>query len=135
MLPYHLDRSLNDWFDQLPMKVQLSEELSAALELERGLTAPGDHQSRKKPRYRCFGQAVAIVRRSPLALPHFEDEAIVIIRDLSRNGMGLITHQQYYPEQDMVVLYEDRILEGRVARARKIETHCYEVGMILYAQR
>jgi len=58
-------------------------------------------------------------------------ESRAIIQNLSRKGVGIITHQQWYPEQTLEVQMPSATLSTRVARTRKLGPFCFEVGLII----
>ena len=64
-------------------------------------------------------------------MPGQELQSLAIVRDISRNGIGLIAHQQWYPEQLIQLLLENANLDVRVARARRAGPFCFEVGLFI----
>lgn len=130
MFPSKSDQSLAERLDQLPMKIELPEALRLSMEVERGVVDSSPFEARRTARFRCRGIAVLDVLFSPLELPEQDPTAVVIVRDVSRTGLGIITHQQYFPDQLIRVQLENSIIEGRVARARKIAANCFEIGSI-----
>jgi hypothetical protein len=64
-------------------------------------------------------------------MPGQELESRAIVQDLSRKGVGIISHQQWYPEQTLELQMPNATLSTRVARVRKLGPYCYEVGLII----
>jgi len=64
-------------------------------------------------------------------MPAQELQSLAIVRDLSRKGIGIISHQQWYPEHGIELQLENASEDARVARTRRLTPWCYEVGLIL----
>ncbi|MCA9131992.1 MAG: hypothetical protein KDA45_02510, partial [Planctomycetales bacterium] len=52
----------------------------------------------------------------------------VLIKDLSRSGIGILYHQQLYPEEQFQVRFQGRLLHALVVRCRRLGPLCYETG-------
>jgi hypothetical protein len=111
----------------LTMKIQLTPDLKKSLE-ERGTDDPNLYEARGAARFRCNATATAKLLHSPLSAPNQEIDSLVIVRNLSRSGVGLICHQQWFPDQAIEVTFGAGKIQGRIARARRIAPSCYEVG-------
>jgi hypothetical protein len=57
--------------------------------------------------------------------------AKVLLKDLSKTGLGLLCHTQMFPGETFWVQLHDRRLHVRVVRCRKIAPLCFEVGGIV----
>jgi hypothetical protein len=111
----------------LTMKIQLTSDLQKSLE-ERGTDDPNLYEARGAARFRCNATATAKLLHSPLGVPNQEIDSLVIVRNLSRSGVGLICHQQWFPDQAIEITFGAGKIQGRIARARRIAPSCYEVG-------
>ncbi len=112
----------------LPMRIQLPAHLEEALERERGACESNPFENRTAVRFRCNGRAIMELKEHSTAYPSQDKRAIVIVRDLSRSGVGVISHQQWFPDQEVQIHVENGVLTARVVRARRIGTRCYEIG-------
>jgi len=112
----------------LTMKIQLTPDLKKSLD-ERGPDDPNLFEARGAARFRCNATATAKLLRSRLERPTQEIDSLVIVRNISRSGVGLICHQQWFPEQEIELILGTGKIHGRIARARRIALSCYEVGI------
>jgi hypothetical protein len=135
MFSVELGQSLDQMLEILPMKVQMPEALQMALEVERGVVDSTPYEARRTARFRCRGAAVVLLVESPIDFPDQDREAVAIVRDVSRTGLGLIAHQQYFPEQRLMIILENTVIEGKVARARKLGPSCFEIGSLNVAKK
>ena len=118
-----------DLLDHVPNRIQLTSTLEESLASERGVMATTHYEGRRSARFRCFGNAFAKLVPFLMDLQEFETESFVIVRDLSKTGVGIISHQQLFPEQVVILYLEKFRLETKVARARKLGKNCYEIGL------
>jgi hypothetical protein len=112
----------------LMMKILLTPDLKKSLD-ERGTDDPNLFEARGAARFRCNATATAKLLRSQLVLVNQEVDSLVIVRNVSRSGVGLICHQQWFPEQEIELTLGTGKIHGRIARARRIAPSCYEVGI------
>lgn len=54
--------------------------------------------------------------------------AKVLTKDLSRSGLGILTHEQLWPGETFWIALHGRRLHVRVVRCRKLADACFEVG-------
>lgn len=52
----------------------------------------------------------------------------VLIKDLSRTGIGVLYHQQLYPEEQFQVRFHGRLINAVAVRCRRLGVKCYETG-------
>lgn len=113
--------------DQLPMLVQLPPEMSNFF-VESGYleTVYGELRGQSRLRVRC-----PAILQSDFVPPFTKREkrlAKVLIKDMSRSGMGILSHEQLWPGETFWIELCDRRLHIRVVRCRKIADSCFEVG-------
>ena len=118
----------------LPMKVVLSDETRSTLD-RRGASQSNVFDTRIAPRFQCCGQAIATLVQSPKPLRIDAEQTIVIVRDISRHGMGLLTHEQWFPEQVYHILMPNAEMLLRVVRARYLSPSCFEIGTLTKQHR
>jgi len=131
MLVKNRQQSFDQLIATLDMRVQLTESLIESLGSERGVTRTNPFEHRRVARFRCNGECVTKISNSSFHMPGQETESLAIVRDLSRKGVGIISHQQWYPEQTMEVQMINASVSARVARVRKLGPCCFEVGLII----
>jgi hypothetical protein len=113
--------------EQLPLLVQLPPEMSNFF-IESGYLEAvyGELRGQSRLRVRC----PAILRSDfvPPFMKRAKRLAKVLIKDMSRSGLGILSHEQLWPGETFWIELCDRNLHIRVVRCRKIADSCYEVG-------
>ncbi len=131
MLVEHRSPTFEQLVEALTMRIQLTDVLRETLSSERGPTSTNLFELRSTSRFRCNGKCVVTLALDSYRMPGQESQSLAIIRDISRKGIGLIAHQQFYPEQLLDLLLESARVEARVARVRRAGPFCFEVGLII----
>ena len=129
MLVQHSTRPFAELISSLTMKIQLTPALQDALDLERGVVDSTPFEMRGCARFRCFGKCLVTLAPSSFSMPGQEPESLAIVRDVSRTGFGIVTHQQWFPEQVLNLTLEKADITARVARVRRLGPKCYEIGL------
>lgn len=52
----------------------------------------------------------------------------VLIKDLSRSGIGVLYHLQIFPQEHLQIRFQKRLINMVVVRCRRLGEKCYEVG-------
>ncbi|MFO0921810.1 MAG: PilZ domain-containing protein [Pirellulales bacterium] len=120
---------------QLPNKIELPRDLFEALSKERGVVDSTPFEARRSTRFRCSGTCIVEAEPGTRVYRRQELQSQGIVRDVSRSGVGVITHQQWFPGQRLRLRLEHATLVVEVARARKIASSCYEAGAIIVEHR
>ena len=131
MLVEHCTPTFEQLTKTLSMRVQLTDGLRELLNSERGPTCTNPFEMRGTSRFRCFGKCAIIMSPDSFQMPGQDSQSLAIVRDISRTGIGLVSHQQLYPEQLAQLLLENATMDVRVARARRAGPSCFEVGLII----
>ena len=131
MLVEHRSPTFEQLVEALTMRIQLTDVLRKTLSSERGATSTNLFELRSTSRFRCNGKCVVSMSPNSYRMPGQESQSLAIVRDISRKGIGLIAHQQLYPEQLLDLLLESARVEARVARVRRAGPFCFEVGLII----
>lgn len=131
MLVEHRSPTFEQVSESLSMLIQLTDGLRLTLDSERGPTKTNLFELRGSSRFRCCGKCVATLSPDSFQMPGQVLKSLTIVRDISRKGIGLISHQQWYPEQRLNLLLENATVEARVARVRRAGPFCFEVGLII----
>lgn len=58
----------------------------------------------------------------------------IYTRDFSRQGTGFLSPCEIYPEEHVRIVLSTFWVQLRVARARRINSQCYEIGAVLSRQ-
>lgn len=111
----------------LPLLVRLPESLRDFF-AESGYleTVYGELRGQARLRVRC--EALLKSDFVPPFLKIKQRLAKVLIKDLSRSGIGLLSHEQMWPGETFWVGLHGRNLHVRVVRCRKLTDACYEIG-------
>ena len=116
--------------EDLEFKVELPSWLDADLE-KRGLIDARHCDQRRTPRFHCCGQGIISAQPSHLGEVFGQERALVVIRDISRTGLGLLTHQQWCPDQPVEILTATACIRGRSVRTRFIGPQCFSTGILI----
>ncbi len=52
----------------------------------------------------------------------------ILIKDLSRSGLGILYHRQILPGEEFEVYCHNRVLSAVAVRCRRVDKLCYETG-------
>lgn len=115
---------------ELPLLVRLPQHMASFFE-EAGYLETVYCELRGQARLRVRCQALMESDFVPPFLGIKKRLAQVLIKDLSRSGLGLLTHEQLWPGETFWVGLHGRRLHVRVVRCRKLADACFEVGGIV----
>jgi hypothetical protein len=113
--------------------IVLPPHIRKKLDEDRGTEAPNLFEERRCPRFRCRSSGIAKLLSSPIENEFQSEDEFVIISNLSRTGLCLIAYQQWFPEQVFRVEFDVATFLARVARVRRVDEQCYEVGLLISA--
>ncbi|GIW99246.1 MAG: hypothetical protein KatS3mg111_2579 [Pirellulaceae bacterium] len=113
--------------------VVLPPELRERLE-GRGYQSPVPVESRAWARLTVMREARLSMVHTPPALhsalpwpPHGR----VIVKDLSRSGIGFFFHMPLFPSQQIQIQLSHYVIQAKVRRCRRHTSDCYELGAIV----
>lgn len=115
---------------QPPLLVRLPPEMAGFFE-EAGYLETVFCELRGQARLRVRSLSVLESDCVPPFLGIKQRRAKVLIKDLSRSGLGLLSHEQLWPGETFFVNLHGRHLHVRVVRCRKLADACFEVGGIV----
>jgi hypothetical protein len=95
---------------------------------EQGYISSNIFENRTSARLGVRCASALEVTNSPPFIRRTESLYQVLIKDLSKKGLGLIAHQQLYPLEEFWVELLGKRVQATVVRCRKIDAFCYEVG-------
>ncbi len=88
-------------------------------------------ESRKHSRLRIRCKASMSIEVSLPCIVRTERHSLVYVKDISRGGLGIITHEQLFPEEKLLVVFQQREVRATVVRCRRIEHLCWECGVLI----
>ena len=91
----------------------------------------GEQRSSARLRVRC--EATIQSTYTPPFLIRTETRGRVLVKDISRSGIGILFHQQMYPTERFWIELKHRRLHVTVMRCRKLGAACFEVGASIEA--
>lgn len=116
--------------ERIPCRVQLPPDWAAADEGE-GYGGACANEFRANFRYRAPRRgALQFIDELP-AFRRGNGLFGVVVQDFSRRGMGLLFHEQLFPEERVRVLLPSVSVVGAVSRCRRRGPGCFEVGLTL----
>ena len=122
---------LNPESDQpLPLLVQLPKHMASFFE-EAGYLETVYCELRGQARLRVRCESILESDFVPPFLGIQQRRSVVLIKDLSRSGLGLLSHEQLWPGERFWVSLHGRRLHVRVVRCRKLANACFEVGGVV----
>jgi hypothetical protein len=110
--------------------------LQAPGSLIRALTVADRHchfEQRQSPRIPLLLHGAAEVAGPLPAFPRGDIRGKAIICDVSLRGMRFLFDLQLWPGERVNLFLPDVQFSGEVARARRLQSHCYEIGIRLDA--
>ena len=129
MLVKRCEKSFKQLIESIENKLQLSDELLEKLQSDRGATRSTPFELRANSRFRCYGDGVVTIAPESFRMPGQDSQSIAIVRDLSRKGIGILSHQQWYPDQLVILDLENALISARVARARRLGPQLFRSGI------
>lgn len=116
----------------LQLLVQLPDDLKQFYS-ETGYVHTTANEVRSNARLRVRRQGLLTIVRTPPGLAennslHSSASGLTLIKDLSRVGVGLLYHEQLYPEEQIELQFQGREMGIHIVRCRRIGSRCYEIG-------
>ena len=118
-----------DLSDSLSDLICLTPALAEILQQERGVTDSKCNELRKYARFRCNSYGIMEQTADSNRNLDRQETCKVVIRDISRNGFGVIAHQQWYPTQIVRLSLPTGQSYCEVARVRFHGPDCFEIGL------
>ncbi len=114
------------------LEVVLPEELKAFF-YESGYLPTTAEEYRGNARLRVRSVGEVLMTHTPSSLRNFTSQresrgGKVLVKDLSRSGVGLLYHQQMFPEEYFQLRFQGRLLRVVAVRCRRLGEKCYELG-------
>lgn len=110
-----------------PLQVQLPPSLSGFF-TESGYTPTTFAEHRTNARLRVRSEAVLTSLYAPPFVKRAGQALRILVKDMSRSGIGILTPHQLWPTERFGVELYSRWIEAEVVRCRKLGDKCFEVG-------
>jgi hypothetical protein len=120
--------TLSGLLDRTPESVQIPPELESLAHSRDG-TAITPSDLRRFARRKMLGEMFCQISGALPAFPRTSGDSKVISLDLSRGGIRFLTDKQMYPEEELLLWTLIGRIPCKVARCRKHNDACYEVGV------
>lgn len=122
------DAAFRDAVRDLPCGVQLSRVLVEELN-RTGASSTTENDRRRFVRFYCRVRGVLYYRQTLPAVEREERPFLVLVKNISRSGVGLLHEQQLFPHERFTLWMEGaQPREIEVARCRRLQPRCFEVG-------
>src|SRR5687768_13404686 len=130
MLDHDCHSSFVELIETAPSRLQVPASLVRTLAVAE---RHGQFDQRQSPRIPLLLQAAAEVSSTFPAFPRGDIRGRAIICDASLRGMRFLFDQQLWPGERVRLYLPDAQFTGEVARARRLQSHCFEIGARLDA--
>jgi hypothetical protein len=95
---------------------------------ERGYIPSNLFENRSNARLKVRCETSLTILTWPAFVQRHQTHLKILVKDLSKKGIGILCHQQMYPLETFAVELLGRSLQATVVRCRKLGDRCYEVG-------
>jgi hypothetical protein len=95
---------------------------------ESGYVSSIPQEVRRNARARIRCQAVLSIEASPPSIHRKLECEPVWIKDLSVRGICMLIHTQIWPEEKLLVEFQNRRVNATCVRCRRIANSCWEIG-------
>ncbi len=92
-------------------------------------------ESRKNSRLRIRCKAAMSIEKSPPCLVRSERQLIVYVKDISKRGIGIISHLQLFPQEKLLICFQHREVYAMTVWCRRIGELCWECGALITSFR
>ncbi len=82
------------------------------------------HVARLKIRF----EAAMCIESSPPSVQRIERNSVVLVKDISRRGISILSHEQIWPEEKLYIRFQARQVRANVVRCRRLGDLCWECG-------
>jgi len=120
--------SFEELLDLYPLDFVIPQKIRDEL-LRKGIAVSVHGDKRMAPRFRTNGSAIMSWISSPEAMPQPQPTRQVVVRDLSKTGVCILTSSEWYPEQVCRMQFAVGEMTARVMRARRLGQRCFEIGL------
>ena len=116
--------------DIRPLDLELTPSIMQSLQ-EKGYSPSNYYDVRRMARLRICPPAVLEFTNPLPAFPRPNGQSEVIIKDMSKPGVGLLYDQQLWPGEEVTIYFQGRSIEYSICRCQRVSAKCYIVGGLL----
>lgn len=127
MLAEDYQHRLGSLIQSVANKIELPAGYEKFFE-ETGPTSSVENDRRSSVRMRVRTSGILVAQRWLPAFPRTTEPAVIYTKDFSKSGFGFVTHQQYYPGEQVRVILATFWMEISIRRCRRLGPNCYEAG-------
>lgn len=121
------EESFEELLKLIPIDFVLPSRVREDLQ-RKGIGATIHDDIRESPRFRTNGPAILTWESSPAGIHIPRVAQQVIVRDLSKSGVGILTSCQWFPEEIGKLQFAIGDMVVKVMRVRRLGPRCFEVG-------
>lgn len=119
-----------DILSKLPFNVQVPRSHLDELK-KSGPCSSRMSEQRRHVRFHQFKRGILGYRQTLSPIRRLQALHLVLITNISKSGIGIFHSEQLYPREQLYLWTEDRgILRVDVARCRKVNEYCFDVGFL-----
>ena len=133
MLAVDYQAKLEQLLHSLNWNIEIPDEWSDYFE-DTGRPAVFADDQRHNQRLKIRTCGVMWFEKSLPIRPRSKEPFGIYTRDFSRQGTGFLSPCEIYPEEQVRIVLPTFWVQVKVARTRRINSHCYEVGAVLLLQ-
>ena len=133
MLAVDYQAKLEQLLQSISWNIQIPEAWSGFFE-DTGRPAVFADDQRHNQRIKIRTAGIMWFEKSIPIRPRTTDPLGIYTRDFSRKGAGFLSPCEIYPEEEIRIVLPTFWVQVRVARARRINSRCYEIGAVLLLQ-
>lgn len=130
MLDIDYSAHLGELVNATSWDIELPQEWRDYFE-ERGEVPSFSGDDRNNQRLKVRTHGILYFEKSLPFCRRSHDPLGVYTRDFSRNGLGVLSAQQLFPEEVVRVILPTFWIQLRVVRVRRVTSKCFEIGCTL----
>ncbi len=112
-------------------KVVLPDSLNAFYR-ESGYCNDESFEVRRASRLRIRREASMRIEESPANLHRIEREWGILVKDISRVGICILSHEVLWPDEKIFIRFRGRQVRAKVVRCRQLGPQCWECGAEMF---
>ncbi|RCS43907.1 hypothetical protein DTL42_18125 [Bremerella cremea] len=115
----------------LPLEIAVPRKMIEVYQ-GTGPTLTSMAEQRRFVRFRYLTKAILRYKQSFPSIPRSDSLRLVLVTDVSKTGIGILNSEQLFPSERVNLWTSGKgILQITVARCRKVNDRCFEIGAII----
>ncbi len=128
MLEEHYHAQLHQLLTEIPCDVELPDNWKPTYFDEHGVAKPSLDERRRFARHAFRTKAVLEIETSLPAIERSAERVAVLLRDVSRNGVGFLHAEQLFPNERCRLWLPTNLVPINVLCCRQFNPRCYLIG-------